>query len=295
MARNYYYLVAGLREYSLDTEAKGFDAVAIRDEICGELAGKDRDYLRDFYTFYDVTNILSLLGGKENFNALGNFSREELEREIQSPSELPKYISDVLVTYRNAEKEDKYAEIDETIDTSVPIERTLWVRFYDHCARSGCKFIREWYGFDMELRNISAAYMARKQGRDMESAVVGESDMTVSLTRSSAVDFGLKAEIDYLDKLIQILEEKNMLEKERRLDMLKWDKADELAERDYFNINKVLAYCAKINIIHRWMSLDQETGEKMFRMLIESLTDREILEASVFEQGVSNVPNMQID
>ena len=35
--KNYYCLVAGLREYALDAEVKGFDARAIREEILEEL------------------------------------------------------------------------------------------------------------------------------------------------------------------------------------------------------------------------------------------------------------------
>jgi len=38
---NYYCLVAGLREYSLDGGAKGFDPHAILDEILRELTPRD--------------------------------------------------------------------------------------------------------------------------------------------------------------------------------------------------------------------------------------------------------------
>lgn len=295
MACNYYYLVAGLREYSIDADAKGFDAVAIREEIYEELNAKDKEHLRELYRFFDISNIIALLGGKDNFSPLGNFTREELEEEIAKPSRLPKYIGDVLVTYRNKVKEDKYAEIDETIDTSVPIERVLWTRYYDECAKSDCRFINSWYGFDMELRNISTAYTARKLGREIAPELMGQADMLTSLSRSSAIDFGLKSEVDYTDRLIQILDEKNMLDKERRFDILRWDKSDEFSDFDYFNINKVLSYCVKLNIIHRWLALDKATGTKMFEALIEGLTARQILEKTVDVQGVPAAVNTVIE
>ena len=281
MARNYYYLVAGLREYSLDADTKGFDAVVLRDEIAEELQAKDREYLRELYTFYDIANIISLWNGKGNFNTLGNLTKEEIEQEIEQPEKLPAYIGDVILAYRNKIREDKFNVIDETIDTDVPFERTLWTRFYDACEKSKNKFIREWYAFDKQLRNISAAYTARKMGRDVEPELVGQSDINTALARNSSADFGLKAEIDYIDSLVQLLENKNMVEKERQLDLLRWSVVDEMTDFDYFTMNKILAYCVKINIIHRWMSLDKQIGNEMFLRLVEELTGREIVSRAV--------------
>jgi hypothetical protein len=272
--KNYYYLVAGLREYAIDADTKGFDAVAVRDEIAGELSPADRQTLRDFYTFYDVVNLIALHSGKSRFDALGNFTREELEEELRRPERLPEHLAAVITAYNNKVKEDKSADVDESIDTEQPFEKTLWTRFYDACERSGNPFIRRWYAFDRQLRNVGAAYTARKIGRDIEPELVGAGDINTALTRNSAADFGLKAEIDYIDTLVAILENKNMVEKERALDLLKWNKADELTDFDYFNLNRILAYCVRIDIIHRWMSLDPRIGNEMFLRLVGELTTR---------------------
>jgi len=281
MARNYYYLVAGLREYNIDTDTKGFDVLAIRDEISEELQASDRKHLRELYTFYDISNIIALWNEKGNFNTLGNYTKEELEEEIKQPENLPKYIADVILAYKNKIKEDKINEIDETIDTDIPFERNLWTRFYEACQKSGNSFIRNWYAFDKQLRNISGAYTARKIGREVEPELVGNDDINNALSRNSSSDFGLKAEIDYIDSLVQILENKNMAEKERQLDLLRWSVADNLTDIDYFNMNKILAYCVKLNIIHRWMNLDKQIGYEMFHKLVEDLTGREIVSRAV--------------
>jgi hypothetical protein len=257
MAHNYYYLVAGLREYAVDADTKGFDALAVREEIAGELTPADRGHLREFYTFYDIANLIELKNGKSRFNPLGNLSREELEEQLKEEQKEP-------------EEEDAY--------TGMPFEKRVWTRFYDACERSKNAFIREWYAFDRQLRNVAAAYTARKMGRDIEPELVGASDINTALARNSAADFGLKAEIDWIDTLVAILENKNMVEKERQLDLLRWNKADELTDFDYFNMNRILAYCAKINIIHRWMSLDPQIGNEMFIRLVEELTARNIVD-----------------
>ncbi len=253
--RNYYYLVAGLREFAIDADTKGFDAVAVRDEIAGELAPADREYLREFYAFYDTANLIELKNGKSRFNPLGNLAREELEERLK----------------------EELREPDEEVDeryVGMPFEKRLWTQFYDACERSGSPFVRAWYAFDRQLRNIAAAYTARKTGRDIEPELVGTDDINNALVRNSAADFGLKAEVDAIDTLVQILENKNMVEKERQLDLIRWNKADELTDFDYFNLNKILAYCAKIDIVHRWMSLDPQIGNEMFIRLVGELTAR---------------------
>ena len=276
MTRNYYYLVSGLREYAIDADTKGFDALALRTEIEAELRPADRETLRTFYTFYDVANLIAHWNGKGVFNVLGNFTKEELEEEIRQPDKLPADLAAVILAYKNKVKEDKINDIDESIDTDLPLERTLWTRFYDGAERSGNAFLRTWYAFDRQLRNVAAAYTARKTGRDIEPELVGTGDINTALARNSAADFGLRAEIDYIDTLVQILENKNMVEKERALDLLRWNKADEMTDFDYFNLDKILAYCAKINIIHRWMALDKQIGGEMFRQLVGELTARPV-------------------
>ncbi|MCC8089494.1 MAG: DUF2764 domain-containing protein [Rikenellaceae bacterium] len=295
MAGKYYFVVAGLREYSLDTGAKGFDAVAIRDDIYENLAPEDRQYMRDFYAYYDVLNIIALYSGRETFHKLGFYTREQLEAELEAPENLPGYLATVIATYRSAVKDVKYIDTDPSIDTGKPIGRALWSAYYDHCIDSACRFLREWYRFDMELRNITAAYTARRFGRDVTGKIIGDSDITGSLARSSAPDFGLKNEVDYMERLVGIMEEADILDKERKLDLLKWDKSDELTELNYFDIDVILAYCVKINLIDRWISLDKQTGLEMFRKMVADVSDKSLLEAEVFQVGNPRVRNTEIE
>ena len=95
--KDYYCLIAGLREYSLDAEKKGFDAPAIIAEIKEELSARDRRTVELFYTYYDIENIVSLRAGREHFSALGNLSREELQEELVSPSRLMKIANRYLL------------------------------------------------------------------------------------------------------------------------------------------------------------------------------------------------------
>ena len=76
--RNYYCFVAGLREYALDSDTKGFDAAAIVADIVEELSSRDAAAVRLLYGYYDCENIIALRAGRSAFNSLGNLTREEL-------------------------------------------------------------------------------------------------------------------------------------------------------------------------------------------------------------------------
>ena len=60
----YYCLVAGLREYTLDTDAKGFDAQAVVAEVLDGVSRRDAAAVRLLYGYYDCENIAALRAGR---------------------------------------------------------------------------------------------------------------------------------------------------------------------------------------------------------------------------------------
>ena len=94
--KNYYCLVAGLREYTLDSDTKGFNAREIIDEILEELTGADARVVRLLYGYYDCENIIALRASREAYNPLGNLTREQLEAELSEPKALPERMARVI-------------------------------------------------------------------------------------------------------------------------------------------------------------------------------------------------------
>ncbi|MBR5136010.1 MAG: DUF2764 family protein [Rikenellaceae bacterium] len=276
--KNYYCLVASLREYTLEADKKGFDARAVIDEIREELNKSDRNALELFYGYYDIENIIGLKAGRSRVNVLGNFSREELEQQLARPTALPSYMAEVLRAYADPENEEAVGRV----DLSLPIEHNLFTAYYKACAESGCGYLRAWAEFDRTLRNVCAAYAARRSGKDVDNVVVGGGVIADALMRSSAADFGLKGEVDYLDEVMAaVADEQNLVEKERKIDRIRWSMSDTLAEKDYFNINTILSYLSKLNIVQRWFSLDERVGRAMYDELIASLSGREVVSKAI--------------
>ncbi len=268
---NYYSLVAGLKEYALDGENKGFDAGAIVREILDGVTATDARQVRLLYGYYDCENLIALRAGRTAFNPLGNFSREELEEELKSPQRLPDALAAVVRAFADSEGEDA-----ETVDTTVRFETALFEAYYGLCQQQGCDFLRAWADFDRTLRNVTAAVTARAMGRPVEEVTVGEGDVVDQLQRSSAADFGLRGELPYIDGLIAAVnEEGNLIEKEHKIDAIRWNQAAELARFDYFDRNAILSYLVRVNIVARWTLLDAARGRAMFDRLIAELDGRQ--------------------
>lgn len=264
----YYALVASLRDLAPGGTNKDFDANEIRAYVREELKEADRQLLDFFYTWYDIENLVAAWTRSDHFNPLGNFTAEQLALEAGKPEQLPYYLARVVEAY-NAPEHNQ----DEQVEVAHGLARSLYEAFYRQAAGSANRFVREWFAFDRSLRNISAAVAARRSDRPVEQVVVGDDAVAEALKKSTAVDFSLKGEVEYIDTLIATLtEQDDLLEKERQLDALRWSMADELTRFDYFDLQAVLAYMVKVNLVARWQRLDVQIGKQFFDHLLNQLS-----------------------
>jgi hypothetical protein len=103
------------------------------------------------------------------------------------------------------------------------------------------------------------------------SGIVGESEVCDALRTSGARDFGLSAEIDYIDNIIKISETHELVEREKRLDTLRWEWMDEQTFFNYFTVERLFVFLAQLEMVERWINLDKETGKQLFRNMIDTL------------------------
>jgi hypothetical protein len=273
-SNQYYTLVAGLREWALDADTKGFDARAIIDAVAEELSAGDAKAVKLLYTYYDIENLLTLRRGGSRVVGLGNLSAEQLTEEMEHPEQLPQFAQKLILAY--ARPED--TEWDD-VDKSVAFEKAMFEAYYNECAHSSSGFLREWAAFDKALRNVSAAVTARRLDMPVADVLVGDDEIVQGLTKSSAADFGLKGELPWIDSLLSALgEDVDMLDKEHRIDLIRWEMSEELTAFDYFNIDAVLAYLVRINLVDRWSRLDGARGKEMYQRLVSALSARDKIE-----------------
>ena len=270
---SYYALVAGLREYSLDTETKGFDIEEILAEVEEALSTSDMKVVELLYAYYDCENLISRHNGSSTYNSLGRLSSEEIDEELKAPSRLIAPLAKVVRAYASPESEEA-----EDFDLSQPFAKALMNAYYRCCEASKSRLLREWSKCDRTIRNIVAATLARKQGVAIEAVVVGEDSVTESLLRSSAADFGLRAELPYVEAIVSaVADERNFIEKERKIDNIRWAELSELATFDYFDLNAVIAYLVRANMVARWIALDAKVCREMFDRLVAELDGKEMI------------------
>lgn len=143
--------------------------------------------------------------------------------------------------------------------------------FYASALKSPIAFIREYFRFDLNLRNAKVRYLNRVLGRPEDQDVVTgmgtgeEEDLDIDGYRFTGGEF----EEDL--KVQNALESASLLDREQFLDDITWEKIDSLETFHYFDITAVLAYVAKLHIVDRWLALDEEKGRELFRKLVQEV------------------------
>ena len=134
-------------------------------------------------------------------------------------------------------------------------EDTLGAEFYNKAAASNNHFIREYFDFDGRLRNMKVNYLAKRLGKNGE-------DFMVKLPEA---DFEEEKQIQ------DILADADFVQREQKMDELKWEKASDIARMDYFNMNAILAFMVKAKTVQRWAELDPDKGQEMFHKLVTEI------------------------
>ena len=134
-------------------------------------------------------------------------------------------------------------------------ENALGKEFYEKAAESKNDFIRQYFDFDARLRNMKVNYLAKRLGKKGE-------DYLVELP---------EADFEEETQIRDILNDADFVERERKMDELKWEKANDIARMDYFNMNAILAFLVKAKTVQRWAELDPAKGEEMFKKLVSEV------------------------
>ena len=130
--------------------------------------------------------------------------------------------------------------------------------FYRACLGSGSRFLREYFLFDLFLRNTKVEYLNASLGRP-------EGKDVLLLEELEDHEFEQKEEI------VEILSGTDIIGREKGLDMAIWEHVEEVTTMDVFDMDAILGFIARLKIIDRWDKLDPETGAELFRRLIKEI------------------------
>ena len=249
----YYYLVAGLPDISLEDGKLSYTVDSFKSEIYPDLSDKDKNIIDLFYLKFDNDNLLHLLKDKEYVvKRNGNFSSDELLSLIDTIKDgdipdrkYPSYFSKFISEYLALAPEDAYRASD-----------MLTSDYYSYAMRTKNSFVSAWFEFNLNLNYIQSAISARKYKIDVASTIVGDTDVCGMLRTSNARDFGLGDTLPYLENIQRISEIDDLLEREKKVDQLKWNWMEDESFFNYFTVERLFVFLLQLEMIERWISLD---------------------------------------
>ena len=268
---NFYCLMTGLPTISLNETEKALPVASIK-ELIEEEQGTSKADKKIIFTFFlegDCRNLLSVLQHPQfDMPQVGNYSREELEELIESSSDdmfeddprFPAFMPKFIREY-NASKDQ----------AGFFAEDALMLSYWEYAQKAKSSLVSEWAKLNLNISNLLTALIARQQNWNISSYIKGENEVNETILSSKAKDFDLGREYDYVGQLMQIAECENPVEKERRIDALKWLWLDDQTFFDEFNTDAVYAYLCKTQMLERWRKLDTAYGKERFETIIENL------------------------
>lgn len=270
--RNYYCLVAGLPDITLDDSKLSYTVDQFAAELKDELSKTDYALVELHFLNRENQNLLNYLRDREAvFTQPSLFSNDDFdelvrcikEEEPISERKYPSYIIYFLHEYLDEAGKDNAPDFSW--------EDRLTTLYYEYMVSTKNKFYREWVVLNQNVNNILSAISARKHGLEPRHVIVGQNHVARLLRTSGARDFGLTDVLDYYGEIAKLSDESDIVERERKMDLFKWKWLDDNTFFHYFSVEVILSFLFKLEMTQRWLTLDKQTGEQMFRKIILDL------------------------
>lgn len=143
---------------------------------------------------------------------------------------------------------------------------------YEYGQKSKNKFVRKWFAYNQDMNNVLVAAICRKHGFDVRKMIVGQGEVAEILRKNlQQKDFGLGGVMDSLQEIMSLVDIDNLMEREKRMDALRFVWLEEATLFVDFSIENVLAYYLQAEMLNRWSLLTVEQGEKVFRELVADM------------------------
>lgn len=257
---NYYCLIAGLPEVFLDDRKLSLSVNGFRELAQGALKKEDVKLMNLFFLPADNKQILRLLNKMEPDTALETvYPLQQLEDEIAEPkNSLPAYLNQFIADFKG-----------ERLKYEVSPENVLSWMYYDYLMSCGNKFIRKYAEFSMNIKNLTNALTCRKYGKEVAPEIIGDNAFSKALRTSNSKDFGLGMEYPYVEKVFSLMNNPNLVERERGMDLFLWDYIEEAVVYEYFSMEKVLSFMLELMIVERWSKMNSESGRKVFMEVVD--------------------------
>ena len=266
MAAHYYYFIAGLPDLFLDKKRNVPSFVEFMTEAEEAVTRNDRELLKAIRLPFDNVNVIAEMEASATaFDGRGNFSEDEITAAVKGNGDLPEYLTAFIAAFREA----------RPLYPDVSWRDQLNRLFYETMCTHENRFLREWFTFELNVRNLLTFIALRKGFEHLTNAswtsVIGTNEPANMLRRSVGSEVDITTLFPQAEEVFA-LAERSAVDCEKSIDELRWRVLDELLPFDFFLAETILATSLKLIMVERWMRLDAEEGERKFERLIEDLS-----------------------
>lgn len=272
----YYYLISGLPAITPDDHKPAYTVAEFKTEITTVLSEQDQKLADWFFLPYDNRNLLAYLRNTPRyvFDERGVYTEEiikeicdsmESEDRVSENIRVPDYLIEFIRDYY-----ERFGDT-EVSEYNVLWEDRISAMYYHEAMTCGNTFLSSWFEMNLNIGNVMTAVNIRRHGLDREDYIIGDNEVAEQLRHSSAHDFNLGNSSDYMAELVQIAEERDLMVRERRTDVLRWNWLEEHTFFKTFDIESVLSYLIRLEMLERWAGLDKVKGEETFRRLVTEM------------------------
>ncbi|MDF1549979.1 MAG: DUF2764 family protein [Bacteroidales bacterium] len=259
-------MISGLYDIKIEGVKPKELSLKFKDELAEQLHTSDYNLAKLLYLQYDNKNLLNLLL-KQNkpFIPMGNYTLEYLDEQIKDPTDIVYYMANIINNFNEGKVEN----------SNLFCENNLQSLYYEYVFQVKNSFLKQWFRFNRDIKNILSAVNCRKYNYNIENQLISVKNenniYNILIKRGPKVEL-LADEVPFVDELLQIAtSEMDITDKEKAIDLIKWKFLDEQTIFNYFTIEKVLSYIIKLEILERWIKLDNETGEVILNKLINDM------------------------
>lgn len=266
----YYSFIAGLPDIQPDDAKSLISLSALKEDIAENLSAGDFKLLNLFFYSFDNANLCALLLEQDKeWSALGTLSREEMEDfisyakegKIHQDEHLPPYFAEFVSAFHS----------DSPLFPDMTWADQLTSLYYLHAIGSSNQFISQYFEFNLNLQNVLSALIARKHSIDVSQVVIGDGEIAENIRSNTSKDFGIGAMFPYLEDALRIDESKKPLEREQKIDALRWQWLEDNTVFHYFSKERIFSYILKLEMLERWLKMDIDTGKNVFEQYVKEL------------------------
>ncbi len=260
---NYYYLISGLPDLSLDEDAPIIDGEEVVDTIRRNLTPSDETLFQYLLYPNDNRNFLKVLFYKYHnlpqptYSTPATLSEPDLQNYLRQQSVFPSYLSEFIQSY-----EDQFTSL-----SPQRLEESLWTLFYEETEQQDV-FLANYFRFDRQLKELAAIYNSTSYSFLTEPVTTEEREVR-AIGGGRTIPAAWLRDYPYIESLEEAMATSRPDRIERFMDRIRWEYLEEIS--GFFGREQVYAYTLKLFIVTRWQQLAQQPPSSYFEDLMSAI------------------------